>query len=252
MDKQLFHPEVLEVFRNYLLSSRVLLVITYWGLAVLAGLFILEVSDKFGQGVLVSFLLGNYHRPKEEARIFMFLDLKSSTTHAEKLGHIRYSQLIQDCFFDLTDTVIEHGAVIYAYVGDAVILTWQMDKGLRDNNCLNMFFDYDRTIKDRNDYYQKQYNVVPEFKAGINAGQVTVAEVGELKKELAYHGDVLNTAARIQEVCNQYSCSLLVSEYLIKQMDLGDDFTKDFIGSVPLKGRQEPVNIFSVERHDCT
>jgi len=29
-----------------------------------------------------------------------------------------------------------------------------------------------------------------------------VAEVGEIKTEIAYHGDTINTAARIQEQCN--------------------------------------------------
>ena len=43
----------------------------------------------------------------------------------------------------------------------------------------------------------KKYRMVPEFKAGVNSGHVTVAEVGELKKEPAYQGDVLITAARI-------------------------------------------------------
>ena len=89
----------------------------------MSALFILQVSDKFGQGVLISFLLGKYHRPKEEDRIFMFMDLKSSTTHAEKLGHIKYSQFIQDCFFDITDVVIKYDAKIYQYVGDEVVLS---------------------------------------------------------------------------------------------------------------------------------
>ncbi|MHC4457755.1 MAG: adenylate/guanylate cyclase domain-containing protein, partial [Planctomycetota bacterium] len=90
----------------------------------MAALFILQVSDKFGQGVLISFLLGKYHRPKEDDRIFMFMDLKSSTTYAEKLGHIKYSQFIQDCFFDITDVITKYDAKIYQYVGDEVVLSW--------------------------------------------------------------------------------------------------------------------------------
>jgi adenylate cyclase len=84
----------------------------------MSALFILQVSDKFGQGVLISFLLGKYYRPKEDDRIFMFMDLKSSTTSAEKLGHIKYSQFIQDCFFDITDVITKYDAKIYQYVGD--------------------------------------------------------------------------------------------------------------------------------------
>ena len=57
--------------------------------------------EHFGKGVFVNILLGKFRRPKEQERIFMFIDLKDSTTIAEKLGHLRYTYLIQDCFNDL-------------------------------------------------------------------------------------------------------------------------------------------------------
>ncbi|WP_219011061.1 hypothetical protein [Aquimarina litoralis] len=47
----------------------------------------------------------------------MFLDLNSSTSIAEKIGHMKYSQLIQDCF-DQLDMTEDFGAEIYQYVGD--------------------------------------------------------------------------------------------------------------------------------------
>ena len=48
--------------------------------------FLKQVSRKFGSGVMLGLLMGRYHNPREDERIFMFLDLKASTTHAEKLG----------------------------------------------------------------------------------------------------------------------------------------------------------------------
>jgi adenylate cyclase len=59
---------------------------------------------------------------------------------------------------------------------------------------------------------------VPEFKAGVNAGVVTVAEIGDLKREIAYHGDVVNTAARLRSACNEFDKQLLASEYVIKNL----------------------------------
>lgn len=54
-----------------------------------------EMDKKFGSGNLRKMLTGEFFRPKEENRIFMFLDLRSSTSMAEILGHIKYSELIQ-------------------------------------------------------------------------------------------------------------------------------------------------------------
>jgi len=244
--KPMFGSEVFQLYYSYYLSARVFSLIIFWGIACMLALFILQVNEKFGQGVLVNFLLGKYHRPKEEKRIFMFMDLKSSTTYAENLGHIRYSQLIQDCFFDLTEIVLLYEAKIYQYVGDEIVLSWDIDKGINHQNCLRTFFAYENLLQSKSGYYKNRYGLVPEFKAGLNLGTVTIAEVGEIKKELAYHGDVLNTAARIQSTCNDFQKKLLVSEQIKTNFEKQLTYCFDFLGNVILKGKEEAVNIYAV------
>ena len=62
------------------------------------------------------------------------------TTIAEKLGHIQFSRLIQDCFYDLTDIVLMHNVEIYQYVGDEIVFTWKTEEGISNNNCISLFF----------------------------------------------------------------------------------------------------------------
>ncbi|MEO1012632.1 MAG: adenylate/guanylate cyclase domain-containing protein [Bacteroidota bacterium] len=109
--------------------------------------FIKIAAEKFGRGIFLKMLLGIYKNPKEEKRIFMFLDLKSSTTIAEQLGHFKYSQLIQDCFYDLNAVVHKHEAEIYQYVGDEAVLSWPYKKGLANTNCVDLFFSFQHHIK---------------------------------------------------------------------------------------------------------
>ena len=246
IEKPMFSNDVFNKYSTYLLSMRALMTIVYWGIACMLALFILQINEKFGQGILINFLLGRYHSPKEENRIFMFMDLTSSTTYAEKLGHIKYSSLIQDCFFDLTEIVLKYDAKIYQYVGDEVVLSWEIEKGLKQENCLKTFFAYDEILKGKSSYYEQHYGVVPKFKAGLSLGPVTVAEVGEIKKELAYHGDVLNTAARIQSTCNHYQKRLLISGRLKTYFEKKTTFVFNYLGNVLLKGKQETVNIYAV------
>jgi len=85
--------------------------------------FIRQMVERSGAKVIRNLISGKYHRPREETRIFLFLDLRSSTTMAEKLGHVLYSRLIQDCFRDLTECAIAHEVEIYQYVGDEAVLT---------------------------------------------------------------------------------------------------------------------------------
>ncbi len=209
--------------------------------------FISQVNRKFGPGILLPMFFGKYHQPKVEERIFMFLDMKDSTTYAEQLGHVRFSQLIQDCFHDLNLIVPDFDAEIYQYVGDEAILSWKPKQGIKDLNCIAIFFAFQQKLAENILEYQGKFDLVPEFKAGVNVGEATIAEVGDIKREIAYHGDVLNTAARIQGVCNTFGKALLISENLASLLTFTDKFQKELVGEVSLKGKARPVKIYSIE-----
>ena len=203
-----------------------------------------QVNLFLGRNNLWKLFRGKFYTPQEEERIFMFLDLQSSTKHAEILGHIEYSKMIQDCFNDL-GIVVENEAEIYQYVGDEVILTWKLNDGLKDQNCLNAYFNFNQQLDKKKEYYIDNYNCIPHFKAGINAGIVTVTEVGKYKKEIAYHGDTINTAARIQGKCNELKQDLLISESLKNKLST-TGFTFDKLGSIELKGKEMRVFLYAV------
>jgi adenylate cyclase len=158
-------------------------------------LFFRQLDRLLGPGVLLRYLLGRYHRPRREVRIFMFLDLKSSTTLAEELGHERYYGLVNEFFRDISGPVLDNAGEIYEYVGDEAVLTWEEEKGLKDARCLRVFFEIDRIIEGKQQQYLDLFGVVPEFKAGVHLGEVISAEIGDLKKGLVFNGDVLNTGA---------------------------------------------------------
>lgn len=102
-----------------LFTMNFLIVLLYVTVVSFLFSFLKTVDRKFGPGNLWKLIIGTYYHPKEEELIFMFLDLKGSTTHAERLGHVRFSELIQDCFIDLS-VVIDHQALVYQYVGDVL------------------------------------------------------------------------------------------------------------------------------------
>lgn len=209
--------------------------------------FIQEVDRKFGPGNLWKMLRGKYYRPIEEERVLMFLDMRSSTTIAEKLGHIRYSLLVQDCFKDIS-VVAQYKGQVYQYVGDEAVLTWEGDSGFHNNNCIKAYFAFCDQIHSRKDYYMLNYGLIPEFKAGINAGVITTAEVGDIKREIAFHGDTINTAARIQAMCNDLGHDFLASRSVINRLSESVDLMVDSVGELSLKGKKEQVEILAINR----
>lgn len=209
--------------------------------------FINQVNNKYGPGVLLPILMGKYRNPIEEERIFMFMDLKSSTSIAETLGHIKYSSFIRDAFLDINQVLFPYSALVYQYVGDEIVLSWDIKEGLKKLNCVHFYFACEKQFAEKSDYYIKNYEQVPHFKAGLHMGKVTAVEIGEIKRDIAYHGDTLNTTARIQHLCNEYGKKFLVSSFFAEQSNAGSQFKVESIGDILLKGKKEPVGISSIE-----
>jgi adenylate cyclase len=209
---------------------------------------LLEITRLLGRGNFFKLIAGEFYTPKEEFRIFMFVDLNSSTTIAEQLGHVAYSNFIKDCFYDLA-IVHNYDAQIYQYVGDEAVLTWERSKMKSVIECVDAFWAFDDLLRKKSGYYKDTYGIVPEFKAGASIGMVTVVEIGDVKKEIAYHGNTLNTAARIEAVCNLYAEKLLVSKKLYDQLvKENSNYIYTKVAETKLKGKQGITEIYSIKK----
>ncbi|MEP7144711.1 MAG: adenylate/guanylate cyclase domain-containing protein [Ferruginibacter sp.] len=204
-----------------------------------------QINKKFGPGVLLPFILGKYVQPQIEERAFIFLDLKSSTTHAENLGHKQYSQLIRDCFLDINNVSTSYNAEIYQYVGDEVVLSWLVNKRMNIAACFDFYFECQKVFQQRKKYYHDKFGLLPEFKAGLHCGIVTCVEVGDIKREIAYHGDPLNVAARILAKCNENNADIIFTSSIQEKID-SLSYAYEEIGHVLLKGKNKPVLIYKI------
>jgi len=212
--------------------------------------FLLIMKNKVGHSVFIPIIFGKYHQPKEENRIFLFIDLKSSTRAAEQLGHRKYSLLIQDCFRDISDLVVKYEGAIYQFVGDEVVITWKAKKKNHYQNSVLLFFAYQKYLASRADFYKEKYGAAPLFKAAVNSGKVMVAEVGGgVKSEIAYHGDVLNSASRMIELCTLYQKELILSHGIMQNIDSDSkDLSFDFQGELQLRGKNRKIKIYSASQ----
>ena len=93
--------------------------------------------------------------------------------------------------------------------------------------------------------YHEKFGILPQFKAGLHCGKVTTGEIGVIKKEIIFTGDVLNTAARIQGLCNQFNVDILVSGELITRLYPDPFLTIKGLGENQLRGRDEKMGLFT-------
>ncbi len=141
LSKPFWNKEVLEGTLYFVISISFWHPVTPFLLILFATLFLIQINYKFGQGELWKYIRGKYFNPSEEERIFMFLDIASSTTIAEKIGHIRFFNFINDFYKDITNSILRRSGEIVDYVGDEIIVSWQVTEGLKNSNCVQCVID---------------------------------------------------------------------------------------------------------------
>ncbi len=201
---------------------------------------------RMGRINFIRWFFGILSKPLEEERIFMFLDMKSSTAIAEKLFHKKFSFLIQDVFNEMNIFNAYHGE-IYQYLGDGAIISWKVKSGILECNYLEAFYAFKKRILRKEKYFMRKYKLVPEFKAGVHVGHVMVLQVGQTRRDISFNGDAINTTARIEGMCNEFHQELLISEDLYKRTENNGSYIFKEIGSIKLKGKRKNTGIYQVK-----
>ena len=238
----LLHPEVIEEVSFFFISWEFIKQFIIWLFIVVVTLIVLMVNDKYGPGVFPDYLMGRYFIPKKERRIFMFADIKNATGIAEALGEQKYFNFLKDFFRDIAPAIVQTKGEVYQYVGDEVVVSWKMKQGLKHANALQCFYLMKKRITSLSKNYEKKYAAIPHFKVGFHYGSVMVGELGKIKREIAFSGDVLNTTSRIQAKCNALGVDILASESFANiNVNLADDFEIISMGVQELRGKTEDV-----------
>ena len=210
--------------------------------------FVGQVNRLLGRRVLVRLILGRYHRPREEARVFLLIDLRGSTQIADRLGNLRYHALLRRFISDVTGSVMRYRGEVHRYVGDEVILTWTAEEGLRNARCVRAVFAISDTLETGRTGYEADFGVVPSFWAGLHLGPVVAGEIGTIKQEIAYLGDTLNVAARIEQACRELQHQFLASAAVISALDLPSEIASESLGGIDLRGVEGSVELFAMKR----
>lgn len=247
--EQLNYPGGWDLWHNA--PARMALFQLLAGLAVqtTVALSVVQINKFVGRGRLLSFITGRYSQPKWEHNLLMFVDLKASTTLSEALNTRKYSEFIRDFFQDIAEAIYRENGRIYQYVGDEVVVYWKVSHNRRENlRPVRCFVGMIDALKRKRQYYFDTYGVMPQFKAGLHGGRLIVTEVGALKKEIAFHGAVVNLASRIQDKCNELNTNFLLSEYVLEHAELVPDYVPFSEGKFILKGSSVPIELFSLEK----
>ena len=236
-------------FITFLLEKHFSLTVPVAFSCIVVMIFILQMNRKLGQRVFFNHISGRFRDPKEVERIFMILDLRASTTIAEQLGALQFHRFVNEFFSDITEAIIQNKGIIYRYIGDQVIVVWNYDKGLPLANCIQTYFSTKSIIKLLEKKYMDTYGIVPRFSTSFHCGTVVLGEIGDIKSQLVYHGEVLHQTKEIEKLFNRMDLkeAILLSNDLLKLLTLPSQYEAHTVAQI--EGQQaEKLEIYTLEK----
>jgi class 3 adenylate cyclase len=210
--------------------------------------FCLRIQSLIGTKVLFWFLIGRYHRPVREERVFMFLDIADSTRLSEVFGDVKIQALIGRFFFDIARPIAEHGGETYRYIGDEVVVSWPMSTAVEDARCLRCVVDVQNLLDARSEEYRREFGVVPRFRVGMHGGPVVIGEVGDSRRAIVYFGESVSVAVALQSACKRVDRDFLVSADLLSRLAPSQPFVSSFLGPLELFEDGTSVDAYALSR----
>ena len=237
-----------ESFAGYMLEPRLVLRNTVFSLVMFTiALFTAQMRSLIGGRALANVMLGRYYRPRQEERLFLLLDLKGSTPLSVRLGDEQFHEMLASVFFDVDAPITERGGEIYEYVGDAVIASWHLTKGDREQQAIEAVFAARDAVLRRSEWYRQKFGEVPALRAVLHRGSVVAGECGDSKRQIVFRGETLNTLARLEGLAKALGKDVISSD-LGHGLALPSGIRSTNLGEHELKGLPAPVRVVALDR----
>ena len=213
---------------------------------ILANL-IVSIANIIGPRAFLNFVTGRYHAPIEENRFVLFVDIAGSTGLAERLGGVGIHRLLDRVFRLLTLAVVDHRGEVLDYVGDEVIVTWREDGGAVDCRPLRCFMAMRDELARASDQLEREFGAVPQIRGALHFGPVIIGEIGDVKRAIVFNGDVMNTAARLEELSRTVDGGFLASRAAMERFNAPPPFAVHDLGRMPIRGRIDGIDVVGIE-----
>ena len=179
------------------------------------------IANIIGPRAFLNFITGRYHSPIEESRFVLFVDIAGSTGLAERLGGVGIHRFLDRTFRLLTLAVVDYRGEVLNYVGDEVIVTWPERSGAVDCRPLRCFLAMRDELARASSQFEREFGAVPQIRGSLHFGPVIVGEIGDVKRAIVFNGDVMNTAARLEELSRNVEGGFLASRAAMQRFTSG-------------------------------
>ncbi|MDP3958052.1 MAG: adenylate/guanylate cyclase domain-containing protein [bacterium] len=178
----------------------------------------------------------------------LFSDIRGFTTLSERVSAHELVAILNRYFTLMTGEVQKHGGVLDKYIGDAVMAFWgaPLPDDRQAENALRAAFGMLERLKELNVLLKKEKGVEIDIGIGIYTGPAVVGNIGSDQRfDYTAMGDTVNVASRLEGLNKEHGTRLIVGEPTKEK--IAADVRWKAIGDVRVKGRNEPVRIYTAE-----
>ena len=192
-------------------------------------------------------MLGRYLHPRREARGILFMDMKGSTSLIEDIGDKDFLRFLNEVLFEINGVILEYKGEIYRYVGDEFIVTWSEDTVQESLGCIVAI---QQALRDKTAHFERRFNHAPSFRYGLHFGEIMVGELGDLRTEIAFIGDAINTTKRIEDVCRHFNFDVLASSAYLERVSFPEDTRTVPVEAIRLRGKSSPMQLYGITKRN--
>jgi adenylate cyclase len=205
------------------------------------------VANIIGPRAFLNFITGRYHSPVEENRFVLFVDIAGSTGLAERLGGVGIHRFLDRTFRLLTVAVVDYRGEVLNYIGDEVIVTWRESSGAIECRPLRCFTAMRDALAHASSQFEREFGAVPRIRGSLHFGPVIVGEIGDIKRAIVFNGDVMNTAARLEELSRNVDGGFLASRAAMERFNSAPPFAIRDLGRLPIRGRADGIDVVGID-----
>ena len=182
---------------------------------------------------------------------FMFCDIRGFTPISEqyKDNPAELTKLINRFLTRMTNVIIANGGTVDKFMGDCIMAFWNAPLKIENHQMLAVLTASQMQSELAMLNTQLTAENLPNIKVGIgiNSGEALVRNMGSDQRfDYSVIGDPVNLAARLESASKTLGHTLIVGENTKKVID--DKFPFKFVDSITVKGKTEPVNVYTLER----
>jgi adenylate cyclase len=94
--------------------------------------------------------------------------------------------------------------------------------------------------------FEREFGTVPRIRGSLHFGPVIVGEIGDVKRAIVFNGDVMNTAARLEELSRNVDGGFLASRAAMERFNSTPPFAVHDLGRLPIRGRADGIDVIGI------